>query len=79
MYGRDSISINDVKDDLLSKQFKKLVSNYVQGIVESRLTIRISRNIEKNDGSNSRSNLMSRSGLRCYYCKEIGHIRRLCP
>ena len=79
MYGRDSISINDVKDTLLSKELKKLVSNSVEGSVESRLTIRMVKNMERNHGSNSKSHSMSRAELRCYYSKGIGHIRKLCP
>ncbi|KAL6337934.1 hypothetical protein AAG906_005399 [Vitis piasezkii] len=63
MYGRDSISINDVKDALQSKELQKLVS--ITG--RSKWWRR------------SKSHSKSKAAMRCFPCKEKGHFRKNCP
>ena len=67
MYGRDGISINDVKDALLSKELKRLTSSSGGDRVEFGLTVSMGKRMGKNHG------------LRCYHCKEIGHVKKNCP
>ena len=67
MYGRDGISVNDVKDALLSKELKRLTSSSGGDRVESGLTVSRGKGMGKNHG------------LRCYHCKEIGHVKKNCP
>ena len=50
MYSRDSISINDVKDALQSKELYKLVSGSREGNMETRLIVSSGRSMEQNDG-----------------------------
>ena len=72
--GRDSISIDDVKDALNSKELKKKVSvnwgdNHADGLVAR------GRPNDKGSSSNrgkSRSKSRSRKG-KCHYCKKDGH------
>ena len=66
MYGRDEIFVNDVKDTLLSKELKRLTSSSGGDRVESGLTVSRSKEMGKNHG------------LRCYHCKEIGHVKKNC-
>ena len=64
MYGRDGISVNDVKDALLSKELKRLTSSSGGDRVESGLIVSRGKGMGKNHG------------LRCYHCKEIGHVKK---
>ncbi|KAL6324554.1 hypothetical protein AAG906_013366 [Vitis piasezkii] len=66
MYGRDSISINDVKD-ALSKELQKLVSVTGKAIME------------RNGGGRSKSHSKSKAAMRCFHYKEKGHFRKKCP
>ena len=56
MYGRDGISVNDVKDALLSKELKRSTSSSGRDRVESGLTISKGKGMSKNHG------------VRCYHC-----------
>ncbi|GJT48324.1 retrovirus-related pol polyprotein from transposon TNT 1-94 [Tanacetum coccineum] len=78
LYGRTIISVNDVKDALLSKELKRKV--YGDEGSGSVLFTGRGRSQEKNNG-NGRSRSMSRnsSKVKCYLCKEKGHIKRVCP
>ena len=69
MYGRDGISVNDVKDALLSKELKMLTSSSGGDRVEFGLTV----------SKGNRILLGKNHGLRCYHCKEIGHVKKNCP
>ena len=75
--GRDTISINDVKDALNSKELKKRASenwgdNQAEGLVAR------DRSNEKGSSSNGgRSRSKSRK-VKCFYCKKEGHIKSEC-
>nr|GEW86692.1 retrotransposon protein, putative, Ty1-copia subclass [Tanacetum cinerariifolium] len=78
MYGRTTISVNDVKDALLSKELKRIGSGGEgsgSGLYAGR-----GRSQERNNG-NERSRSKSRNSgkVKCYRCKEKGHIKRDCP
>ncbi|RVW66143.1 Retrovirus-related Pol polyprotein from transposon TNT 1-94 [Vitis vinifera] len=64
MYGRDSISINDVKDALQSKELQKLVSGSGEGSVETGLTVSRGRSMERNGGGRSKSRPKSKAAMR---------------
>ena len=75
--GRDSISIDDVKDALNSKELKKKVSenwgdNQADGLIARS---RSNENGSSSNGEKSRSK--SRSG-KCHYCKKEGHWKKEC-
>ena len=77
--GRDTISINDVKDALNSKELKKRASknwgdNQAEGLIAR------DRFIEKGSSSNRgrfRSKSKSRK-VKCFYCKKEGHMKSEC-
>ncbi|GJR40728.1 retrovirus-related pol polyprotein from transposon TNT 1-94 [Tanacetum coccineum] len=78
LYGRTTIFVNDVKDALLSKELKRKVSgNEGSG---SGLFAGRGRSQERNNGNGrSRSKSRNSSKVKCYLCKEKGHIKRDCP
>ncbi|KAI4340978.1 hypothetical protein MLD38_025761 [Melastoma candidum] len=80
LYGRETISVSDVKDALQSKELKKRVSESYESGSESGLVVSRGRNMERDGGKKGKSRSKSKSkGPRCYHCKEPGHLRRDCP
>ena len=77
LYGRDTISVNDVKDAMLSKELKRRVSNSHEERTDMSLTVR-GRSKERGP-KRSKSRSKSRANIRCFFCKEKGHIKRDCP
>ena len=80
LYGRDTLSVGDVKDVLQSKELKRMVSGSIESNSDSGLIVTRDRSKERNGGNKMKSRSKSKSRRpRCYHCKEIGHIRRDCP
>ncbi|GKD86759.1 retrovirus-related pol polyprotein from transposon TNT 1-94 [Tanacetum coccineum] len=78
LYGRTTISVNDMKDALLSKELKRKV--YGDKGSSSGLFAGRGRSQERNNGNErSRSKSRNSSKVKCYRCKEKGHIKRDCP
>ncbi len=81
LYGRDTISVGDVKDALQSKELKRRVSGSCEETSDMGLVVNRGRSKEKDDGNRSKSRSKSRSKgqLRCFKCKEKGHFKKDCP
>lgn len=80
LYGRDSISVNDVKDALRSRELKKKVSSSNEEESISALAVSEGKSFERDGGKGSMSRSKSKSkGRWCYYCKKKGHFRKDCP
>ena len=80
LYGRDSISVGDVKDAMQSKELKRRVSGSNEDGSDAGLVVSRGRNKERDGGSRDKSRSKSRSNRpRCFHCKEKGHIRKDCP
>nr|GEW60947.1 retrovirus-related Pol polyprotein from transposon TNT 1-94 [Tanacetum cinerariifolium] len=78
LYGRTTISVNDVKDALLSKELKRKV--YEDECSGSGLFAGRGRSHERNNGNErSRSKSRNSRNVKYYRCKEKGHIKRDCP
>nr|KYP33394.1 Retrovirus-related Pol polyprotein from transposon TNT 1-94 [Cajanus cajan] len=80
LYSRDSIIVNNVKDNLQSKELKRRVSS--SNGDDAGLTVRRGRSMERGNSSkgHTRSNSLSNSKkVRCYKCKKMGHIRKNFP
>ncbi|KAI3779090.1 hypothetical protein L2E82_08575 [Cichorium intybus] len=81
LYGRTTITVNDVKDSLLSKELKRKVSGNEE-TSGSGLFVGRGRTSDKKDGGNrskSRSKSKVSAKVKCYNCKEKGHFKRNCP
>lgn len=73
IYGIDTISIEDVKTDLMSKQ--KLDSEMIFGKSDAR-----GRSVERSSKSGSTHKSKSQNkNSSCNYCHAKGHIKRNCP
>nr|KYP40490.1 Retrovirus-related Pol polyprotein from transposon TNT 1-94 [Cajanus cajan] len=66
LYGRDSITLNNVKDSLQSKELKRRVVSS-SNVDDVGLTVCRGRSMKRGNS------------VRCYKCKEVGHIRKNCP
>ena len=80
LYGRDSITVNNMKNSLQSKELKRRVCSS-NG---DDACLIVSRSISMERGNRSkghrRSNSLSKSKkVRCYKCKEVRHIRKNYP
>nr|GEX70564.1 retrovirus-related Pol polyprotein from transposon TNT 1-94 [Tanacetum cinerariifolium] len=74
LYGRTTISVNDVKDALLSKELKRKVSGD-EGSGSGLFTCR--GRSQENNNRNERSRFKSRNfgKVKCYRCKEKGILK----
>ena len=80
LYGRESISVSDVKNAMQSKELKRKVSGSNEDGSEAGLVVSRGRNKERDGASRGKSRSRSKpNGIRCFQCKERGHIRRECP
>ncbi|KAI4344900.1 hypothetical protein L6164_012082 [Bauhinia variegata] len=80
LYGRDTISVNDVKDALQSKELKRRVLGSYEGEAESGLVVNRGRSKERDGERKNKSPSKSKSKkFLCYHCKEQGHFKRDCP
>nr|KYP46866.1 Retrovirus-related Pol polyprotein from transposon TNT 1-94 [Cajanus cajan] len=80
LYGRDSITLNNVKDNLQSKKLKRRVVSS-SNVDDVGVTVNRDRSMERENSSkgHTRSNSLSKSKKeRCYKCKDVGHIRKNC-
>jgi len=80
LYGRDSITVNNVKDTLESKELKRRISSSngdeASWIVSKGKSMERGNNIK----GHMRGNSLSKSKkVRCYKCKELEHIRKNYP
>nr|KYP51251.1 Retrovirus-related Pol polyprotein from transposon TNT 1-94 [Cajanus cajan] len=81
LYGRDSIIVNNVKDNLQFKELKRRVVSS-SNVDDVGLIVNRGRSMERGNNSkgHTRSNSLSNSKkVRCYKCKEVGHIRKNGP
>ena len=79
LYGRSTISVAEVKDALLSKELKRKVS-VNEGESGSNLYAGRGRTYDREGGvGGSRFKSKSTGKIKCYHCKEAGHIKRNCP
>nr|KYP63829.1 Retrovirus-related Pol polyprotein from transposon TNT 1-94 [Cajanus cajan] len=81
LYGRDSITLNNVKDNLQSKELKRRVVSS-SNMDDVGLSVSRGSSMERGNSSkgHTRSNSLSKSKkVRCYKCKEVGHIRKNSP
>ena len=79
LYGRESLSMSDVKSALSSKELKE--KNREPSSNGGGLYVKSSR-AGKGEGKESRGRSKSRSkagNLKCFFCKKEGHIKRNCP
>lgn len=81
LYGKDIISLEDVKAYLLSEEFRAKVSISETIDQADGLMVR-GRNPDKGSSSRSRSKSQLRSktkNFKCHYCKKKGHFKQDCP
>ena len=80
LYGRDTLSVGDVKDALQSNELKRMVSCSIESSSDSVLAVIRGKTKERNGGNKMKACLKSKfKGPRCYHYKELGHTRRDCP
>ena len=78
MYGRDTLSIKDVKVALNSRELEKWVSKSREDDSSEGLVAR-ERTRKKNNGRKGRSRSKSRGNNKCFKCKKEGHYVKNCP
>ena len=76
-FGRDSISIDDVKDALNFNELKKKVSENWGNNQADGIGARSRSNENGCSSSSEKSRSNSRSG-KCHYCKKEGHWKKEC-
>ena len=76
LYGRDTLSLEDVKSALDSKELRKKVS-----VVRVRIKLKfcsfvvVQRRVKKNLEKNLDLNL-GQKNIECHYCHEFGHYKK---
>ena len=78
VYGRDTLSIKDVKVALNSRELEKWVSKSREDDSSEGLVAR-GRTRKKNNGRKGRSRSKSRGNNKCFKCKKEGHYVKNCP
>jgi hypothetical protein len=91
LYGRDTISLADVKSALNSMELRTKLNSkgsdnqseglFVKGRSENSSNFR-GRSSERDSGkgkSRGRSQSKSKKKVKCYYCKKYGHYKSECP
>ncbi|PPR84446.1 hypothetical protein GOBAR_AA36262 [Gossypium barbadense] len=80
MYGRDDLTLEEVKNALSSSELRKKITGKVVENNEGEGLVARGRSKAKG-GSSSKSHPRSQSKKRiqCYYCKKYGHMKVDCP
>jgi hypothetical protein len=84
LYGRDTISLTDVKSALNSMELRTRLNGkgsnnqakglFVKGCLKNSSNFK-DRSCERDIGSQSKS----KKNVQCYYCKKYGHYKSECP
>jgi hypothetical protein len=80
LYGNDTISMEDVKSSLYSKELRKKVSVESNVHDDQALVVRGKtrwRDLGSRGISSSKTTYMD--GIQCFYCKKFGHMVKNCP
>ena len=81
LYDRFNITVKNVKEALMIKEYQKLVYGSSADDPTNELFVTRGRSQEK--GSRSKSNRRSKfkkhKSIMCYHCQQIRHIKRNCP
>ena len=81
LYGKDTVSLEQVEASLVSHYTQKKTSSN-DGGGDSTLAVASGsrgRSCERSGGGNRHRSGSRRRGVQCYECKDFGHIRKYCP
>ncbi|GLT72015.1 hypothetical protein SLA2020_439880 [Shorea laevis] len=88
LYGRDTISLVDVKSSLNSMELRTRLNgkgsdNQAEGLFVKGRSEKFSnsrdRSSERDSDKRGRSQSNSKNNVKCYYCKKYGHYKSECP